>query len=326
MGELGEREQEGGGEHAHSLSTGAGFRETLRATLARPMSKLRRIPTSMRSARHLKAALEAGGLREVELHAEPQPLLTWRNQPVGESAEVIVRRRGIGATADDLGFLRRPNGQFEAIVSEILLGRFDRRWFAELDKRYTAIAGAAGDAPEEPLPSAPKPDREPLHKRAEPYVATTPKRAPPEPSRPPAKLDPVRPTVAVPDLPEVPGEERLSLDKDLAAVLGAALKESKVEGCIPLVLGWVFAMYVAAQMESLFAGVFFSVVLFMVFTKRMKARQERMAAAAAAEFRSRFGSDGTARKLALRRLRNELEKLSNDRRRVVELLLTKLGG
>ncbi|MCY3003557.1 MAG: hypothetical protein NTV21_17315 [Planctomycetota bacterium] len=278
----------------------------------------------MRSAKHLKAALEAVGMREVEIHDEPQPLLSWRNQPVGESAEVIVRRRHIGATADDLGFLRRPNGQFEAIVSEILLGRFDLRWFAELDKRHAALAAAAGDAPE-PAP-APKATREGPHKSMEGSVAATPRPAAQEPPRKIPKLDPVAPKVAAPELPATPGEERLELDKDLAAVLGAALKESKVEGCIPLVLGWIFAMYVSVQWESLFAGVFFSVVMFMLLTKRLKARQERMAAAAAAEFRSRFGSDGTARKIALRRLRNELEKLSNDRRRVVELLLTKLGG
>lgn len=278
----------------------------------------------MRSAQHLKAALEAVGLREIEIHDQPQPLLSWRNQPVGESAEVIVRRRHIGATADDLGFLRRPNGQFEAIVSEILLGRFDLRWFAELDKRHAALAAAAGEAPE-PAP-APKATRDSSHKSMEGAMAATPRHPAPEPPRKLPKLDPVAPTVAAPDLPAMQGEERLSLDKDLAAVLGAALKESKVEGCIPLVLGWIFALYVSLKMESLFAAVFFSVAMFFVITKRMKARQERMAAAAAAEFRSRFGVDGTARKLALRRLRNELEKLSNDRRRVVELMLTKLGG
>ena len=280
----------------------------------------------MRSAQHLKAALEAVGLREVEIHAEPQPLLSWRNQPVGESAEVIVRRRFIGATADDLGFLRRPNGQFEAIVSEILLGRFDLRWFAELDKRHAALAAAAGDPPETASVADPKASRETQHKYEHEPVAATPKRAAPEPPRTVPKLDPVRPSVAVPDLLDGPAEERPSLDKDLAAVLGAALKESKVEGCLSLFFGWAVALYVAAQMESLFAAVFFTVALFFVLKKRMKARQERMAAAAAAEFRSRFGSDVTARKIALRRLRNELEKLSSDRRRVVELLLTKLGG
>jgi hypothetical protein len=272
----------------------------------------------MRSAVHLKAALEAVGLREVEIHDEPQPLLSWRNQPVGESAEVIVRRRFIGATADDLGFLRRPNGQFEAIVSEILLGRFDLRWFAELDKRHAALAAAAGDTPE--------PVATPTRKSMDGAVAATPRSATPEPPRSLPKLDAARPTVAVSDLPDARADERLPLDKDLAAVLGAALKESKVEGCVPVVLGWIFALYVAVQMESLFAGVFFSVALFLVLTKRLKARQERMAAAAAAEFRSRFGADGTSRKIALRRLRGELEKLSKDRRRVVELLLTKLGG
>jgi len=111
----------------------------------------------MSSGAHLVRALERIGFKQVERHAQPQPLLSWRGQPVGVDAEVIVRRSQIGATADDLGFTRGANGKFEAIVSNILLSRLDRRWFEKLSEHYDAAVAEDGGGPDAPeAPPAPR--------------------------------------------------------------------------------------------------------------------------------------------------------------------------
>lgn len=104
----------------------------------------------MSSGAHLVRALERIGFKQVERHAQPQPLLSWRGQPVGVDAEIIVRRSQIGATADDLGFTRGANGKFEALVSNILLSRLDRRWFEKLSEHYEAAVAEDGGAPQTP--------------------------------------------------------------------------------------------------------------------------------------------------------------------------------
>lgn len=104
----------------------------------------------MSSGAHLVRALERIGFKQVERHAQPQPLLSWRGQPVGVDAEIIVRRSQIGATADDLGFTRGANGKFEALVSNILLSRLDRRWFEKLSEHYEAAVAEDGGAPQAP--------------------------------------------------------------------------------------------------------------------------------------------------------------------------------
>lgn len=111
----------------------------------------------MSSGAHLVRALERIGFKQVERHAQPQPLLSWRGQPVGVDAEIIVRRSQIGATADDLGFTRGANGKFEALVSNILLSRLDRRWFEKLSEHYDAAVAEDGGAPDAPqAPPAPR--------------------------------------------------------------------------------------------------------------------------------------------------------------------------
>jgi len=128
----------------------------------------------MSSGAHLVRALERIGYKQVERHAQPQPLLSWRGQPVGVDAEIIVRRSQIGATADDLGFTRGANGKFEALVSNILLSRLDRRWFEKLAQHYDAVVaedGGADAAPEAPHATPPAAAVEPPQSRVAPAQA-----------------------------------------------------------------------------------------------------------------------------------------------------------
>lgn len=99
------------------------------------MPRYRLIPTGIPTSSDLRATLTSMGLRNVEAHATPTPLDDWIGRPTDVMADVIIRRDSIGASSDDMGFVRNASGTYDALVSEIHLFRFDRKWFEDLAKR-----------------------------------------------------------------------------------------------------------------------------------------------------------------------------------------------
>lgn len=106
------------------------------------MARFRHIPTPIKSLGGLVKALEELGLRDVEVHERAEPLIDWIGRPTDELAQVIVRRRSLGAAGDDVGFARNPDGTFDFLVSDIHLFRFGKGWLEELVKRHDALADA----------------------------------------------------------------------------------------------------------------------------------------------------------------------------------------
>ncbi|HNR30637.1 MAG TPA: DUF1257 domain-containing protein [Candidatus Hydrogenedentes bacterium] len=101
------------------------------------MSHYTCIRTQIREVPFLVEALHEMGFADVEVHEEAQHLFGYRGDLRPQTAEVIIRRKYIGAAANDVGFKRQDSGEFEAIISE-----FDRRnrcntaWLQELNQRY----------------------------------------------------------------------------------------------------------------------------------------------------------------------------------------------
>lgn len=71
----------------------------------------------------IQALVDMGFKREhIEVHDEAQHLYGYQGERRDEKANIIVRRRNVGAGSNDLGFVLRPDGTYEAIISD-----FDRR-------------------------------------------------------------------------------------------------------------------------------------------------------------------------------------------------------
>lgn len=312
------------------------------------MTRLRRVPTAITSARALVAALEAGGFKVVERHSTPEPLLSWRQQPLGAEAEIIVRRGQIGSTADDFGFTRGPTGAFEAIVSDIHLSRFDRRWFEKLSERAATLAAAAGEAFDAPISA------EPTQRKAaqQPATQSASREAPAE-TRAPQKLDtaereerepsrraspPVVASVVQDVLKQIDELERdgsaaesarnpsIEIERELLDVLSAARKGGGSLGCGPVLWGWFFACVISVLTRTPQLTVFATLVALALFTRAAKRRTERMALAGAAAFAARFRGNPHLRDQALRRLRAGLASQAADFKPVVEIMLRRLGG
>ena len=100
------------------------------------MSAYTTLKTKMVSAPHLVKALADVGFAEVEVHENPQPLEGWLGFGRPQTAEIIVRRKHVGALSNDIGFARDENGHFVALISEFDRTRYSQAWLQSLVQGY----------------------------------------------------------------------------------------------------------------------------------------------------------------------------------------------
>jgi hypothetical protein len=92
--------------------------------------------TEITDVEHLVAALGDLGFPEIEVYDRPRALIGFQGDERAQSAHVIVRRKFIGEASNDIGFLRRADGRFQAIISEYDRREYDERWLGRLTQRY----------------------------------------------------------------------------------------------------------------------------------------------------------------------------------------------
>ena len=100
------------------------------------MSHYAVIETQIASGKHLVQALRDMGFQQVEVHAQPQPLIGWIGDRRVTKANIIIRREHIGACSNDIGFLQTPSGYFTAQISDFDSVLFGQRWLRALTQRY----------------------------------------------------------------------------------------------------------------------------------------------------------------------------------------------
>lgn len=100
------------------------------------MSHYTEMTTEIIDAEHLVAALGDLGFAEIEVYDEPRALVGYKGDRRQQAAHVIVRRKFVGRGSNDIGFLRRPDGRFQAIISEYDRRRYDEAWLGRLTQRY----------------------------------------------------------------------------------------------------------------------------------------------------------------------------------------------
>ncbi|MEG4595403.1 DUF1257 domain-containing protein [Microcoleus sp. F8_C2] len=89
----------------------------------------------------LVKALADMGFSNVEVHQTLQNLYGYQGDVRPEKGQVILRRQYIGSASNDIGFNRRQDGTFEAIISEYDRSRFSLEWLNQLAQRYNYHAG-----------------------------------------------------------------------------------------------------------------------------------------------------------------------------------------
>lgn len=72
----------------------------------------------------------------IELHAEPQHLFGYQDDQREQTAHLIIRREHVGGAANDIGFLRGPDGTYTAQISRYDSHRYGERWQGKLKQSY----------------------------------------------------------------------------------------------------------------------------------------------------------------------------------------------
>lgn len=102
------------------------------------MSAYAELKTSYKDRECLVGALADMGYKNVELHeGEGANLVGYHGDARAEKANVIVRRKFVGQAANDLGFVRRADGTYGAIISKYDSGKHNAKWLDGLKKNYT---------------------------------------------------------------------------------------------------------------------------------------------------------------------------------------------
>ena len=100
------------------------------------MSKYSETSTTVRNQSYLVAALSELGYK-AEIHADGAALIGYEGRERPERAHVIIRRAQIGPASNDIGFVRKPDGAFGAVLSEYDRGiGFDEEWLGRVHQAY----------------------------------------------------------------------------------------------------------------------------------------------------------------------------------------------
>jgi hypothetical protein len=100
------------------------------------MSRYNTVATEYKDGECLVEALHDMGYAEVEVNEVPQNLVGYHGDLRQQKAHIIVRRRHISASANDLGFLRNQDGSYSQIVSDFDRGKHDATWNVSLKIAY----------------------------------------------------------------------------------------------------------------------------------------------------------------------------------------------
>ncbi|HKZ70123.1 MAG TPA: DUF1257 domain-containing protein [Anaerolineales bacterium] len=90
------------------------------------MSKYKRLELQFKNRESLEAALKEVGVPFEQAAGNTLSLYGYHGDERPERAAFVIRRANIGGSSNDMGFALRPDGSFEAIISEFDSGEGQR--------------------------------------------------------------------------------------------------------------------------------------------------------------------------------------------------------
>lgn len=107
------------------------------------MSAYLTLMTPMTDEECVLAALADVGFdrTKVERHESPAHLVGYQGDRREQTAHLVIRRKHVGGSSNDIGFLNTPTG-YQALVSGYDHPRFGTGWLAQLHARYQVHAAA----------------------------------------------------------------------------------------------------------------------------------------------------------------------------------------
>lgn len=103
------------------------------------MSRYCKVKTQFKDGTALVVALmETGGWTETQIvvHKTPQHLCGYKGDERKEVANIIIRKKNVGSSSNDLGFVLGEDGHYEAIVSQYDSKKYGQTWMDKLKGNY----------------------------------------------------------------------------------------------------------------------------------------------------------------------------------------------
>jgi hypothetical protein len=73
---------------------------------------------------------------QIETYDDAVGLYGYHNDLRPEKANIIIRRKNIGPSSNDIGFQRNEDGTFKVIISEFDKSRYNQSWIDKLKSNY----------------------------------------------------------------------------------------------------------------------------------------------------------------------------------------------
>jgi hypothetical protein len=73
---------------------------------------------------------------QIEVHSVPNNLIGYHSDVRSDRANIIIRRRYIGGSSNDIGFLKTEDGTYTAIISEYDSSKYNKQWLNRLKQNY----------------------------------------------------------------------------------------------------------------------------------------------------------------------------------------------
>jgi len=74
---------------------------------------------------------------KLEVYDIPKNLHGFQGDTRPDKANVIIRREHVGSASNDIGFILREDGSYEAIISDYDSSRYNSNWLNKLQQRYS---------------------------------------------------------------------------------------------------------------------------------------------------------------------------------------------
>lgn len=102
------------------------------------MSRYCSVKTEFTDQDALVAALiEMGWTQDqIEVHEAAEHLFGYQGDQRNEMAHIIIRRHNVGRASNDVGFFRKSDGTYSAIISDYDKGKLNNAWMGKLRGEY----------------------------------------------------------------------------------------------------------------------------------------------------------------------------------------------
>ena len=107
------------------------------------MSHFTKLSTRIVDMDALISGLADMGFKQLEVHETAQNLYSYQGDVREHTAELFIRRKEVGTASNDIGFKRRNDGTFDAVISDYDRGKYSQDWLNRLTQRYAYHAARA---------------------------------------------------------------------------------------------------------------------------------------------------------------------------------------